>query len=253
MFISKILKKNKSLSHYRALYKDIAQHILDLPLEFRQIEPTIAYAPTNNLPPSDWLIDIAINSIRYAHGNLVHIPFPENPESAFFNIYPGEHYRLLKGIVNYLNPSLVVEIGTASGMGCVAISQGMENGYIHTYDICPWDSFDSHLKISQVNTKIFQHVVDLSTSNNFELQRTIFEDADIIFSDASKDGNFEYVFLNLLSKLEPKKNTLLIIDDIKFVNMIDLWASIKSPKLDLTSLGHWSGTGLVDISHGLQL
>jgi hypothetical protein len=35
--------------------------------------------------------------------------------------------------------------------------------------------------------------------------------------------------------------------------MIDLWRSIESPKLDITSFGHFSGSGLVDISKGLLL
>ncbi len=35
--------------------------------------------------------------------------------------------------------------------------------------------------------------------------------------------------------------------------MIDIWRSIKSPKLDATSFSHWSGTGIVDISKGFQL
>ena len=68
-----------------------------------------------------------------------------------------------------------------------------------------------------------------------------------------KDGKFEYQFLALLGKLEPKENKLLILDDIRFVNMTDLWISILSPKLDISSFGHWSGTGLVDISKPLQL
>ena len=54
-------------------------------------------------------------------------------------------------------------------------------------------------------------------------------------------------------KLEPKTGKLLIMDDIKFINMIDLWRNIKSPKIDLSSFGHWSGTGVVDISDGLKL
>jgi hypothetical protein len=42
-------------------------------------------------------------------------------------------------------------------------------------------------------------------------------------------------------------------DDIRFVNMVDNWNAIASPKLDLTSFGHWSGTGLVDLSEPLRL
>ena len=35
--------------------------------------------------------------------------------------------------------------------------------------------------------------------------------------------------------------------------MINLWNSIKSPKMDISSVGHWTGTGLVDISNGFIL
>ena len=58
--------------------------------------------------------------------------------------------------------------------------------------------------------------------------------------------------LNELLKLDKKKGKLLILDDIKFVNMIDLWRSVKSPKIDLSSFGHWTGTGVIDISEGLK-
>ena len=45
----------------------------------------------------------------------------------------------------------------------------------------------------------------------------------------------------------------LSLDDIKFYNMLNLWDEIESPKIDLTSLSHWSGTGLVDISDRLKI
>jgi hypothetical protein len=57
--------------------------------------------------------------------------------------------------------------------------------------------------------------------------------------------------LSQLAKLDPRTKKLLILDDIRFMNMIRLWRGIASPKLDLSSFGHWSGTGLVDISKGL--
>jgi len=34
--------------------------------------------------------------------------------------------------------------------------------------------------------------------------------------------------------------------------MIDFWRSIRSPKFDATSFGHFSGTGVVDISNGFE-
>jgi len=38
------------------------------------------------------------------------------------------------------------------------------------------------------------------------------------------------------------------MDDIRFKNMIPLWRSITQPKLDISSFGHWSGFGMVDLS-----
>ena len=70
--------------------------------------------------------------------------------------------------------------------------------------------------------------------------------------DAPKDGIFEYKMSDQLAKLENKKGRLLVIDDIRFVNMIDFWRQISSPKLDATGFGHWSGTGLVDLSDGFS-
>jgi hypothetical protein len=49
----------------------------------------------------------------------------------------------------------------------------------------------------------------------------------------------------------PSAPTILVLDDTRLLNMIDVWRLIRSPKLDLTSFGHWSGTGLVDMSAGL--
>ena len=46
-----------------------------------------------------------------------------------------------------------------------------------------------------------------------------------------------------LSNLEQKPNKLLVFDDMCFVNMIDFWKSISSPKLDVTPFGYWNGTG----------
>jgi hypothetical protein len=61
--------------------------------------------------------------------------------------------------------------------------------------------------------------------------------------------------LNLLAAgLEPvSRPRFLLLDDIRLLPMVGLWRSIASPKLDLTSFGHWSGTGLVDVHEGLRM
>ena len=74
-----------------------------------------------------------------------------------------------------------------------------------------------------------------------------FAEADLIFLDGPKDGYFEARFLaNLLSmKLQP--HALLVLDDIRLWNMLRIWRDLPPPKLDMTSFGHWSGTGFVEI------
>ena len=47
-----------------------------------------------------------------------------------------------------------------------------------------------------------------------------------------------------------RKNSIL--DDIQLINMIDFWRSIRSPKFDATSFGHFSTTGVLDISNGFE-
>jgi hypothetical protein len=101
--------------------------------------------------------------------------------------------------------------------------------------------------------RISQIIGDLSEDAIFEKNIDVLNSADVIFMDAPKDDLFEYRMAKNLSMLSRKTFKLLIVDDIQFVNMIDFWRSISSPKLDVSSFGHWSGTGIVDISEGLKL
>jgi hypothetical protein len=100
---------------------------------------------------------------------------------------------------------------------------------------------------------VTQILEDLSEQRSFEKHRGTLNSADLIFLDGPKDGVFEYTLSRLLTTLKPKPNKYLILDDIRFLNMSRLWKSIASPKIDLTSFGHWSGTGLVDISLPLMI
>jgi len=74
-------------------------------------------------------------------------------------------------------------------------------------------------------------------------------EADFIMCDGPKDSKFENKFYTLLSTLNfSEKSRWLFLDDIRFMSEIGNWRSVESPKIDLTSFGHFSGSGLVDIS-----
>jgi hypothetical protein len=180
----------------------------------------------------------------------------DRPDSCFYNVFPGEHYRFLQGLVQELVPRSVVEIGTFTGMSArVILDVASRDCQLHTYDLVPWPAFPSHLTDADfASGRLRQHLDDLADPSCFEAHLQRLNDAELIFCDGPKDGMFEYRFLQLLAGVElSKQRRYLVLDDIRFLNMLDLWRSIDSPKLDLTSFGHWSGTGLVDLSAGLKL
>jgi predicted O-methyltransferase YrrM len=237
---------------WRNIYGKVARKVFNRK-KVRHFEPSIIYAP-NEATPNDFLINLISQSANLAWTTEIEGVNLALPDSQYCNIYPGEHYRLMKAIAKILNPKTIVEIGTYTGMGARALMQGQTQGMVYTYDILPWTHFENHLTQQDFDDqKVVQILSDLSLKSEFEKNMALLNQAQIIFVDGPKDSKFEYQLLPLLQQLNPMENKLLILDDIRFVNMVDLWIGVRSPKLDVTSLGHWSGTGLVDISQPLVL
>jgi predicted O-methyltransferase YrrM len=187
-----------------------------------------------------------------AHYGIVAGGKRDLPDYKYLNLNPGEHYRLLKAMVQILKPKISVEIGTFTGLGAIALHEA-GYGHVHTFDIIPWDHLLSHLTPEHFKDRMTQHISDLSDEMEFKKYGYLLNNADIIFMDAPKDGVFEPKMVQLLQTLHSKPNRILIMDDIWFDCMQPVWQSIKLPKIDITSLGHWSGTGIVDLSFGSSL
>ena len=168
------------------------------------------------------------------------------------NIFPGEHYRMLVGIINTENFKNFIEIGTGSGIASKAILN-KTNADINTFDIIPWREDDSHLtKVEFNNKRLTQIIEDLSNPDSFKKYLELISNSDLILLDADKSGIFEDLLLSKISTISfETKYRLLFIDDIRYFSMYRIWKKIHNPKIDLTSFGHWSGSGLVDISNGL--
>ena len=218
---------------------------------------TYAYSQEDQTT-NEFLVSIAMKSISRAFLNEIDTSSCDRkaPDYQYFNIYPGEHYRLLKALCEILAPNKIVEIGTFTGMGTLAIHQGTKEGAeIITVDVSDWKSFQTQLTEDLFSSgRISQLLSDLSVPENFQQHKAILEESELIFCDGPKDGLFEYRFLQLLANIQlAERPRILMLDDIRFPNMIDLWRSIESPKLDITSFGHFSGSGLVDMSRGLKL
>lgn len=174
----------------------------------------------------------------------------KNDKPDYLSIYPGEHYKLLSSIVRKLQPVSVVELGTHLGYSALCMKKYMPSGgTISTFDIIPWNQFDDTiLKESDFEQGLVQYTDDLTEPIMVEKHRSLLENADLIFIDALKDGVQEYKFMENFSKLNFRKKCYFIFDDIRLWNMLDIWYNLDKPKLDITSFGHWSGTGLVEWS-----
>ena len=166
-----------------------------------------------------------------------------------FHLFPGEHYCLLAALIEELAPYKVVEIGTDRGLSALAMLAALPPGAsLTTVDIRPWDDVEGTFLCDSdfAEERLLQIVCDLGSPRAVEKQSDLFRAAEVIFIDGPKDGVFERHLLSDFDLVGVKKNTLLVFDDIRLWNMLEIWREIRHPKTDLTSLGHYTGTGLVD-------
>ena len=201
------------------------------------------------------LIPLISKAIDFAYKN--EIKEKDIRYSNYFNIFPGEPYRIFSGIFNTIKPKSLIDIGTHTGMSSrVMLDYTDQSTKIKTFDLIKWNKFkDTHISIEDFKERNFsQDLVDLSSKLIFDKYLNNFNEAEIIYADGPKDGKFEYELCKHLSNSKLQNKTrYLILDDIKFINMVKLWRYIESPKMDITSFGHSTGTGIVDISKGLKV
>jgi predicted O-methyltransferase YrrM len=223
----------------------------------RHSELSIICSADDDAQCNSVLFDLSLQAIQDArHSSLQDLTEKnkELPDAVYFNVYPGTHYRLLQVLARNLARRNIIEVGTFTGMSSACMLRGMpQSCKLTTFDLISWRQFGSHLKEEDFDSgRISQVLEDLSNSDTFDKYLHLFNESELIFCDAPKDGFFEHKFLVNLTRIKPTSTCLLVLDDIRLLNMIAVWRAIKSPKLDLTSFGHWAGTGLVDITAGLQ-
>lgn len=223
----------------------------------RHSELSVLVSADGDVSPNDFLFDQSLLAIQNARETNLEDLTSRNkhlPDAVYYDIFPGEHYRLLHALARNLGKRNIVEIGTYTGMGSASLEHGMpESCKLTTFDIIPWGEFRTHLdERSFAEGRVVQFLEDISDPKMFDKHLDLLNQSEIIFCDAPKDGVFEPKFLSNLTRIKPTSSCLLILDDIRLLNMVGVWRAIRSPKLDMTSFGHWSGTGLVDVSNGFQ-
>jgi len=220
---------------------------------FRGWRRSLVHFPSDNAPAlHKATVAMALEAVRYAIDHPLdldeHVRFLDDAE--YYDRYPGEHYRLLAGFCHALKPKRIVEIGTFTGMSSrVFVDHTDPDCEIVTFDIMPWTAFASHLTEKDFTSGRVQQILeDLSDDQVFRQYADLLSSADLVFVDGPKDGNFEGAFFKKLASLAFKPGTVMLVDDIKFENMVLVFDDIAFPKLDLTSFGHWSGTGVVELA-----
>lgn len=222
-----------------------------MPVSARHVEQSLIVSLDDDpAKPSERLLDLALQASSKARSVSMSTVVARMTEPPYYpDVWPGEHYKLLAGLVAVCQPKVVIEIGTATGLSALAMKQSLAVGArLVTFDITPWDQFpDTCLGTADfADGSLSQIIGDVSDPDVMHQHEALFRAADIIFADGPKDAVFERVFLERLMELGLSRNPLLVLDDIRLWNMLAIWRDIRLPKLDVTSFGHWSGTGFVD-------
>lgn len=200
--------------------------------------------------PTPWLIDIALSAARgAARADLSMVSKRLNASPNYCDVWPGEHYKLLAALVQLLSPKRVVEIRTATGLSALAMKRYLPaDARLLTFDIVPWTSFPNTVLTNEdfSDGSLIQATVDLCNPEVCGKLAGELSSAELIFFDAAKDVITERRLIENFKKINFVRTPLVIFDDIRLWNMLEIWREISAPKLDITSFGHWSGTGLVE-------
>lgn len=232
----------------------ITNAALPPPVDARHLEYSMLLsADDERHQPTDRLFDVALAAVQAARKVDVSSLAPRVPTGTrYAEVWPGEHYKLLAGLVKSLKPKNVIEIGTATGLSALTLLLELpKGGRVTTFDVVPWPNYVDGTVLNEqdfADGRLVQVLDDLQQPEIVEKHRELFESADFIFIDAAKDGVMEQRFIENLKPLNYRKSPIVMFDDIRVWNMLRIWRELDLPKLDLTSFGHWSGTGLVDWS-----
>lgn len=231
--------------------RQLLQHILPIPFSARHAEYSLLASTDDDVRPSESLLRLALQAIQRAVSLRLDTldgrfprDFPYPP-----SLWPGQQYRLLAALAEIMQPRCVIEIGTGGGVSTVTLATHMpRDAELATFDVIPWREHPDCLLTDEdfANHRLVQFTDDLSDPAVFQRHQALISRADLILLDAAKDGACEPRILANLQQISFSKAPLLVMDDIRVWTMLKVWREIKYTKLDVTSFGSWTGTGLVE-------
>ena len=144
-------------------------------------------------------------------------------------------YRLYAWLSSQFDKSIILDVGTRTGGSALALSHN-ENNQVISYDL--QEQGASQIKKNNIEFKIQDFRED--DSLNWDHVSIIMLDVD------PHDGVKEDEMMEFLEDKGLKG--ILLLDDIgpQWPEVEDLWNRITYPKINVTEVGHLSGTGLVN-------
>ena len=233
------------------LRRGMLKRLLPQPVSARHAEYSMIFsADDDGAPASPRLMSVAMEAIQHARSLSLAPVTARMPAPPYYpEVWPGEIYKLLAGLVQVMQPRSVVEVGTGVGTSTLAMKAFMpDDATLLTFDILGWRDYEGSLLREEdfQDGRLRQSTEDLNDPAVFAKHRDAFAGADLIYLDGPKDGLMEPRLLDRFATLKFSNAPLIAFDDIRVWNMLKTWRLIRRPKLDLTSFGHWTGTGLVE-------
>jgi predicted O-methyltransferase YrrM len=220
------------------------------PVEAENSFPTWVFSADDDVQPSPRLLRLGMEAMEAAHSrvSLDDLSVRRNIPD-YFTCWPGEHYRLLGALVQVLRPKSVIEIGTFTGLSAITMLKYLPaDSRMATFDVERWDAISDTVLTQRdfADGRLVQHVDNLGDAEAFARHRELIASADFMFIDGPKDNVFEYRLMELLRTVKFEKAPILVFDDTRLWSMLQFWRQLPYPKMDMTSFGHWSGTGLLE-------
>ena len=170
-----------------------------------------------------------------------------------------EHYKLLCCISQQIKNGIIIDIGAHHGNSTVALAYSLinkHNNIVYSFDIKEMIEYQCRKYFDDYSVNYcLENVFDENIKNNYK--QYLLSSRLIMIDIDPHNGILEYEMYLWLKKNNYKG--FILYDDI-FIkkghvanyydktinNMIDFWNKIPNDeKIDITHIGHWSGTGLV--------
>jgi len=237
--------------------RQLLERVLSVPFPARMAEYSLLASTDDDVPPSASLMGLALQAIQRAMSIRLDALDSRYPANFPYlpSLWPGQQYRLLAALAEILQPRCVVEIGTGGGTSTLALASHLPlEAELATFDLIPWQQHPDCCLTQEdfVSHRLVQFTDNLSDPAAMQRHQALISRAELILLDAPKDGKTEAKILANLQQIPFAKPPLLVMDDIRVWTMLKVWRDIPYPKLDLTSFGNWTGTGLVEWSGGVK-